>query len=296
VNAQQLVDATRRRLRAGSATEDLLNVLAQPYTPGSGALVFAQPLGQLQNGTRVSAGLNVFHVVAVSSTTTSATVISAVESSNDDPLPAGTVVRVKPRWTDFDILDSLNNDLQDLSSPLNGLFQVASTEFPWNASVRGYDIGDLNLIRVLEVRFQTQGPFKDWPRVLRWRLERNTDTTDFPSGMALRVDSGAFQGRPIQVVYAAPFGALDDLTTDLADTGLPASCYRLPPLGAAIQLQTGVDIDRTRTDTQGNTRRADEVPAQTPGLAIKAIAALRAQWIANEAARLIAAWPVKNRV
>lgn len=296
---QDLISATRRRVKAGVATEDTLNLLAADYTPGSGALSFTYPMEGLQAGTRLSCGLNTFHVWSISQTAKTATVTAGVDSSPDNPLTAGTLVRVKPRWTDFEILDDLNNDLQSLCAPDNGLFAVATTEFSYNLAVQGYDLGGINPAGILEVRYQTPGPDKAWPRLSShgWQLDRNADTTDFPSGVALRLTDFAYSGRPIKVTYKTWFTPLDltDLTFDVAQTGLPATAYDLPPLGAGIRLQAGLDIERTRLDTQGDTRRGDEVPVQSPGLAVRNLQVLRQQRINEEAGRLKALYPPRMR-
>jgi hypothetical protein len=293
----RLIEDTRRRLMGGVATEDTINLLGTDYTPGSGSLTFKYPLNALQAGTRISVGLTTFHIWSVSESTLAATVTAGVDGSPDIASPAGTTVRVRPRWTDWEILRDLNDDLADLSSPLNGLYQVLTTEFPYNLAVRGYDLGALNVLSVLDVRYQTPGPPKDWPRVTRWRLDRNADTNDFPSGLALRLDSGAYAGRPVQVLYRAPFNPFDidtpDTTTDVATTGLPTTAYDLPPIGAAIRLQTGVDIERTRLDTQGDTRRGDEVAVQSPGMAVRALQQLRQQRINAEVSRLAQMYPAR---
>lgn len=292
---QQLIDDTRRRLMGGVATEDQINLLGADYTPGSGALTFKYPLTGLQQGTRISVGLTTFHVWSVSQSSTSATVTAGVDGSPDLTWPTGTVVRVRPRWSDWEIFRDLNDDLADLSSPAIGLFQVLTTEFPYNLAVRGYDLGGINALSILDVRYQTPGPPKDWPRVKRWRLDRAADTTDFPSGIALRIDTGAYAGRPVQVLYRAPFTQFDinnpDTTIDLTTTGLPATAYDLPAIGAAIRLESGVDIERTRLDTQGDTRRGDEVQVQSPGQAVTLLNRMRQQRIASEVARLNQMWP-----
>ena len=290
---QNLIDTTRRRLRAGIATEDQINILAADYSPGDTTLLFSQPVGPIQGGVRISVGLSTFHVWTPASDGLSATVTTASDGSPLVPLPAGTIVRVKPRWTDFDIFSALNDDIADLSSPSNGLYQVLTSEFTYNAAIRGYDLGGVAITRIMDVRYQTVGPWKDWPRVLNFRLERNADTNDFPSGQALRMDSGAYQGRPVQIVYAAAFTPLADPTVDVATTGLPVTAFRLPPLGAAVQMQLGADIERTRLDTQPSPRRMADIQVGSPGTAIRAIAMLRAQWINSEATRLMAQYPIR---
>jgi hypothetical protein len=294
----ELISATRRRIKSGVATEDTINLLQTDYTPGQGTLTFQYPLQGLSEGTRISCGLNTFHVWGVSATAKTATVTVGVDGSPDNVLLAGTIVRVKPRWTDFEILDDLNSDIIDLSTPLHGLFQVLSLEFPYNQAIQGYDLQGVDPLGILEVNYATPGPDKAWPSISMrdWKLDRAADSTDFTSGISLRITAAAYSGQSIKVVYKAAFNPLGtDLTMDISTTGLPVTAYDLPPLGAAIRLQSGIDIERTRLDTQGDTRRADEVPVQSPGLAVKLLKDLRQERINAEQGRLRAKWPVRSR-
>ncbi|MGA8330454.1 MAG: hypothetical protein WB777_14295 [Mycobacterium sp.] len=292
MDAQDLINATRRRMKAGVATEDQLNVLAQPYSPGDDTLSFTYPMQGLQPGTRMSASLNQYHLWAVSANNKTATVTGGMDGAPDLPLTAGTLVRVRPRWTDFEILDDLNNDLSDLSG--HGLYQVLTTEVTFNAAVNGYDLGNLQVIHVLGVFYQTPGPYKNWPRIDHWELRRNADTTDFPSGLALQVNGFAYTGRPVQVMYASPFTPLGtDLSQDIGSTGLPLTAFDLPPYGAAIALQSGTDIERTRLDTQGDTRRSDEVQVGSPGQAVGLLRQQRQERISTELTRLQALYPAR---
>lgn len=292
MDAQDLIDATRRRMKAGVATEDQLNVLQNGYTPGDDTLSFLYPLQGLQPGTRMSSSLNQYHLWAVSANSKTATVTGGMDGAPDLPLTAGTLVRVRPRWTDFEILDDLNNDLSDLSG--HGLYQVSTTEVTFNTAVNGYDLGDLQVINVLGVFAQTPGPMRNWPRLTKWELRRNADTGDFPSGLALQLNEHGYSGRPIQVMYSAPFTPLGtDLSQDIGSTGLPLTAFDLPPYGAAIALQSGTDIERTRLDTQGDTKRADEVTVNAPGQAVTLLRQQRQERISTELTRLQAMYPAR---
>ena len=47
---------------------------------------------------------------------------------------AGDIVRVSPKFPAYRIMDALNDDLRDLSTPDNGIFQMKTTSFTYNAS------------------------------------------------------------------------------------------------------------------------------------------------------------------
>jgi hypothetical protein len=291
------IEATYSNLKGGVASSDSINLLAAPYTPGSGVLSLKYPLTGLQTGTKISVGLTVFHVWSVTDLT--ATVTAGVEGSPDVASPTGTLVRVKPRWTDWDLYGGLQSSLSSLSSPKNGLYQVKTVEFPYNTAVRGYDLGTDNVLGVMAVRYQIQGPSLSWPLMenYQWRLERNADLTDFPSGTAIRVDAG-YSGRPIQVVYKCGFTQLPDppdVTVNLSTIGLHVEAWDIPPIGSAINIQTGVDIERTRLDTQGDARKGDEVAVQSPGLATRALEKAWTDRVNEEQSRLQAMYGIRFR-
>ena len=85
---------------------------------------------------------------------------------------------------------------------------------------------------------------------------------------------------------------LPTAATALSTTGLQASAYDLPPLGAAIRLMSGREIKRNFTETQGDSRRATEVPAGAVQQSSTGLKLLRAQRIVAECARLNSLYPI----
>lgn len=287
----QWIEEVREHL--DGARGDEANTLAAAYTAGGTSLAFTYELGNIAPGAVLSVGLSTFRVVSVNTAAKTAAVIPGYQGSTDADQAAGALVRVNPPFTDHRILRAINRHLGALSSPSVGLYRVLSENVAFTPAVQGYEMSDDELLRVLEVRRESYGPEVGWPRVRasEWDLLRAADTTDFPSGVAIRLREGN-SGRDVQVVYAAPYDYLDSLTALVSTTGISREAEDIPPLGAAIRLMSGREVSRNRTGSQGDTRRANEVPPGAVAASYRGLVALWAQRVQEEAARLRSQFPV----
>jgi hypothetical protein len=289
---QNWIDSTRSLLLSGFSEER--NTLASSYTAGGTSLTFTYPLGGIRPGSRLSIGRNNFYVYAVDGLT--ATVAGGEDSTTDANASSGAVVRVNPRFPDHDIWNALVDDLSDLSSPMNGLFALGTVDFTYSSSTNGYDLGSIasTLIDGYEVKYLTSSGYKNTPRMPKdsWRINRNVNTSEIASGLSLELFQSAEVGRSVRLTYKKTFTAPTALSTDVSTTGLQATAYDLPPLGAAIRLMAGREIKRNFIESQGDTRRATEVGAGATMQSANGLKQLRAQRIAQEAARLHAMYPI----
>jgi len=282
---------TRDHLEGSTSGE--ANILGANYTPGAGTLSLRNALGNIGPGAWLSCGLNVFLVTAVSQLGKTADVIGGQRGSTDVACTAGSMVRVNPRFTDFQIAREINRHLATMSSPRVGLCQVSSTVIDYNGSVQGYDLPASDLIRVLEVRREQVGPSMNWPLVdtAMWDVMR-TAPSGFASGTALILKEG-WTGLDVQIVYAKAFTPIAyNPTADVSTTGVSVEMEDIPPLGAAIRLMSGREVSRNQTDAQGDTRRAQEVPQ---GAVLRSYQGLQMLWnerVGEESARLRARYPV----
>jgi hypothetical protein len=279
-----------RRIQPGQQVEAL--TLAEDYTSGGTSLTLSDPSGvilpSLRPETTVSIDLELFYVQAVTGTT--ATVVPGYLGSTEADHTSGTMVYLNPRFTAFDIMQAINDDLSDLCSPENNLYAVNSIEISYNPATVGYDLaGVTGLIDILSVQQQQPYPIGYWvpfPRK-KWTLTANADTTAFPSGYALRLNTGGYPGMPFRVTYKSqfqPFVNLDDDATTVA--GLSDTMYDLPPLGAMVAIVAPREVKRNQIDAAPDSRRATEVP---PGAVMNSVAqvlALRQRRINAEASRL----------
>ena len=291
-NAADWVAETRQMLLGGINEER--NKLSAAYTAGGTTLQFQYPMGGIQAGARISIGLNTFYVWSVSGQV--ATVSGGEEGTTDANAASGDVVRVRPRWTDNEILSALNFDLNDLSSPQHGLFRVQSKTFTYDSTIDGYNMSSVasDVLSIIEVRYQTTDDTKLWPRIpsTQYRFVRDMPTTDFASGLALILYEPANSGYSVYVTFRRPFSQLTTLSTAKTDTGLLTTAYDLPPLGAAISLMAGREIKRALTETQGDTRRAQEVPTGAANVSLNGLRVQRQNRIISERARLDAQYPI----
>ena len=288
------INSTRSYLMSGYSEER--NKLSSAYTAGDTTLTFTYPLGGIRPGARLSIGLNTFYVWSVDGQV--ATVSAGEDSSTDANAASGTVVKVGPRFTDDEIWKALDADLSDLSSPSSGLFGIGTIDLTYNAIVNGYDLTTVSdLISIYEVKYLTPGPQMDNPRInsAGWRLNRNAITTQFPSGISLQLFEPAYPGYNVRVVYRKYFTTPATTSANVSTSGLLASAYDLPPLGAAIRLMAGREIKRNFTESQGDTRRAGEVAPGAVMQSSRNLQILRQQRITAESARLDALYPnIKN--
>jgi len=285
------ITKTRGYLMSGYAENR--NKLSAAYTAGSGTLTFKYAIDGIRSGARLCIGTNTFYVWEVNGQV--ATVSAAEDGSTDANAAVGSLVRVAPRFTDDEIWKTLAEDLGDLSSPANSLYAMQNVDLTYNAIVNGYDLGPVGdqLQSVYEVKYLTPGPQLDNPRINSngWRLNRDATTTQYPSGISLQLFQPAYPGYNLRVLYRANFVMPTTTYANVSSTGLQASAYDLPPLGAAIRLMQGREIKRNFTEGQGDTRRASEVPPGAVLQSSRGLQQLRAQRISAEAAKLDALYP-----
>lgn len=295
-----LVQKTQRRVLSSMREET--NTLAANMAAGdtSFGLTSGQNLGSIAQNSLVQIDYELLYVTNASSSS-SINVIRGFYDSTATAHKAGALVTVNPRFPAVDIIAAINEDIADLSSPTNGLFQPREVTLSYNPVIVGYDltdtltgvsVNDADLIDLLEVRSHDYGPFQQWPviEMSRVKLQRQADTAVFPSGLALEIygSKNLFPGRPIRVQYAAPYtpplvNASDDVQ---AVTGLQASAHDLPPLGATLRIMEFREIPRSFTEAQPQPRRAQEVPVGSSLTAMKGIMATRGDRIMGERARL----------
>ena len=130
------VTTTRSTLMSGYVENR--NKLSVAYTKGGTTLTFSYPPDGIRPGARLSIGTNTFYVWTVSGQ--QATVSAAEDGSTDQDAAVGSLVRVSPRFTDDEIVKALGADLNDLSSPANGLFGIGTVDLTYNAILKGYDL------------------------------------------------------------------------------------------------------------------------------------------------------------
>ena len=292
MTAQIWIDSTRDMLLSGYVEElDLVLTAPSPATTGT-TLVVQGIATSIVKGVVIEVNAELMYVTSVTSTTVS--VMRGYGGSTAAAHTAGDIVRVSPKVPTNRIISSLNDDLADLSAPGQGLFQMKTTSFTYNAGVDGYNLEGLTsaeIDSIYSVTYADIGTEAAEPDVSSWRLRRNRDTASFSSGLALILYTGAWPGQKITVMYKSPFTPIANSTTPLVDVGLATTAYDLPPLGAAMALMTTTPIRREFLDAQGTSRMADEVPPGAISASFRDLMGRRRARVEAESGRLVSQYP-----
>jgi len=292
MTAQVWIDQTRDMLLSGYVEDlDLVTTPPSPATTGT-TLVIQGISSSIVKGVVIEVNSELMYVISVTSTTVS--VMRGYGGSTPGTHTAGDVVRVSPKFPAHRIIQSINDDLADLSAPSQGLFQMKTTSFTYNASVDGYDLSGLTsaeIDSIYSVTYADAGSAASEPEVSSWRLRRNRDTSSFSSGLALILYSGVWPGQTVTVSYKAPFTSITNAATARSATGLAATAYDLPPLGAAMALMTTTPIRREFLDAQGTSRMADEVPPGAISASFRDLMGRRRARVEAESGRLVSQYP-----
>lgn len=298
-----LVTETQRRALSGLREETSL--LGESTVAGATSLSLqsGQTLGAIQAGAIVEIDYELFFVTAAASPQ-SITVTPGYEGSTEAAHTAGALVRVNPRFPAVDVIRAINEEIDALSSPTNGLYQMLEVTLTYSPVLVGYDLTDTvtgqpvdpdSIIDIWQVRAHDYGPYQAWPVIPphAYKLQRNADTTVFPSGLALELYQPGFPGRPLRVQYKARYatplvGPGDDVQ---AVTGLQPTAHDIPVIGAAYRLMNWRELKRSFSEAQGEPRRAQEVPVGASLTAMKGLQQLRHDRIDGERARLDRQYP-----
>lgn len=290
--------ASARRLLVGRERQ-ALNQLNADIDNVTTTVTFTQPLNGIQAGAVICMDLEEMQVWSVNTAASSATVLRGANGSTAAAHTAGATVRVNPKFSDWEIFRALNDDLLDLTSPENGLYQILTVDLTAVAAQYAYDLPVTNYLGIADIRWQVPNTVtKEWREITGWAVNENLPTTAFPSGTAIFFDPHdlplAYQ--PVRIRYKAQFTPLAALGDDVAaTTGLPATATDIPPLGAAVRLMDGRPVGRADYLSQGDTRRADEVRVADVLSAPQHLELRRRQRINAEYLRLSQIWEQRLR-
>ena len=288
------VEKVWRRVYSGSndATIQLASSIDNVTTS-----VLLSPANTIAMRTNIilSVDYEIMYVTAWNQATGIATVVRGYEGSAAAAHSTNALCYVQPKYTRFDVAVAINDELNRLSSPDNGMFQVGVATITFNPVYMGYDLGTIpsNFIDILEVRHKIPFPTRNYPKIGKWKVLRSIpDTAVFPSGAGIVFYEGGYPGQPVFIQYAAPFTPIDltqsaNFTTDVTIlTGLQSTATDIPPLGAEIQLTIPREIKRNFMESQPDPRKALEIPSQAVSNSVAAMQILYSKRISEEAARL----------
>ena len=287
--AAQLINRTQRQLLSGVVEER--NKLAVALTATATSCVLTYEVGGIRSGTVIEVGSEQLYVWAAVESTKTLTVERGFNGTTAVAHVINSIITAAPRFPRNQILEAINDELSDLASPVNGLFQVKTLDLRYNPSSRQINlpaIGDI--IDLIEVRSRYISD--DHQQVNRVKLLRNMPTKDFGSGTALQIDSD-IPASEVRVTYKAPFTRLVSENDDIQTiAGYPLSAEDILVIGAEIRLVAPREMKRNFTESQGDTRRSDEVGPGAVGGSITNLLRMRRDRVTAEAAKLNRQYPV----
>ena len=291
MTAQTWIDETKNLLLTDYVEEH--DVLATGVNDSATTLNFTYDTAGIVEGSLIEIGTELMYVFSVNATNNDATVKRGFRGTTPAAHSTGDLITVNPKFPAKLVLDSINDELADLSSPQNGLYQMKTVEFTYNISQDGYNLTGVtdDILTVYQVTYTDDGSENTEPVLPAWTLRRDRNTGSFASGYALILHDDANSGQSVRVQYKTGFTALAATSTALSTVGLHSSAYDLPVLGAALRLMSTRPVRREFIDEQGSSRRADEVPAGAISASMRDLRALRETRINAEAARLDQQYP-----
>ena len=285
-----LVEDARRLLYSNS--RDMRDKLATAAAASSTSLTLKYGINSIQAGSLLSVDLEEFYVWEVSGKTV--TVEPGQYGTSTASHSQDAIVHINPKFSTFAIFKAINDTVHWLSAL--GLYRMKTVDLTWVPGTLGYDLtGVTDLTSIYQIRYKADrvGANTDlWPVIHSAQLSRDMSTIEFASGLALFVNDAAVSGNPIRVSYKAPFVPFSSLSDNVFTvSGIPDHLHDLLSIGAAIRLAAPREIRRNFDESQGDTRRANEVP---PGANLNSYAGLAVQFrqrVVDEKRRLTEMYP-----
>ena len=290
--AGTILDRSLRQLLSGTIEEK--NKLSVGINGSTTSVVTTYPLNGLREGVVFEIDSEQMYVWQSTVGTRTLIVERGFNGTTAASHSADAIITVKPRFPKAQMLDALNAELDDLSAPSNGLFRVVTTSLTYNGSDRQLNITSAsNILDLIDLRLRYSAD--DYPVIRGVRLQRDLPTSDFASGFAVVFDEPVQSGT-LRVRYKAPFVRVTNLTDDLQTVSfLPASCEDIVETGVILRMMNAREIKRNFIESQGDTRRSDEVPPGATRDSISNLVRLRRERIVAESARLKRQYPIAFR-
>ena len=287
-----ILNRASRQMLAGVVEER--NKLASSLTSGDTSVVLSYDVGGLRSGSVFEIGTELIYIWDANPATKTLTVERAYAGTTASAHSANAIVTLSPRFPRAQMFDALNADLDDLSSTANGLFRVVIASVSYNGSDRQVNIaGSSSIIELLDVRLRYLAD--EYPVIGKVRLQTDLPTADFASGNSIVFDE-AVQAGTLRVRYKAPFTRASSEASDLTtNCFLPATCDDIVEMGVMLRMMAAREIKRNFTESQGDTRRPEEVPPRAIMDSVANIQRLRRERVIAEAGRLKAQYPIKFR-
>lgn len=283
-----VIDRTVRQLMSGTVEER--NKTVGALTAGATSVTFLYSLEGIRAGSVIQIDTELMYVWEVTATSKIVTVERGWNGTTAAAHVTSSITIVDPKFPRSQILEAVNSEIDDLSSPMNGLFQIKSLEVDYNGTSVMMNLPTIDkIIDLISVSLRFIST--DYPKIRRCRLIRDLPNDDFNSGYAIRFDEQVRSGRMV-VVYKAPFTNVTAETQNLQNvSGFPTTCEDILIMGAQIRLVSPREVKRSFTESQGDTRRPEEVPPGSVTNSLTNLMRMRRDRVTAEAARLARQYP-----
>jgi hypothetical protein len=291
--AGALINRVSRQLLSGTIEER--NKLATTVTSSDTSIVMSYDLAGLRAGSVFEIDSELMYIWVAESGSKTLTVERGYLGTTAAAHTAGALAILNPRFPQQQLLDSFNQELDDLSSPSNGLFRVIAANVDYNGSDRQVNLTSATtIIDLIDVRLRYLS--SDYPVLRGVRLSRDLPTSDFASGFALTFDEVSMAGT-LRVRYKAPFVRASTTSSDIQSVCLmPINMEDIVEMGVMARMLSVREVKRNFIESQGDTRRSDEVPAGSIANSVTNILRIRRDRIIAEASKLARQYPLTIRV
>lgn len=230
----EMIDDTLIHLTGFSTFQDQATHLTSTITSSSTQITVADPTAVSRG--LIEIGTELIQVDSVNSSTGVLTIPPygrGYRSTTAVAHSSGERVVSSPMFPRSTVKKAINDTIKSVYPEL---FAVGSVEFPFQPSITAYSL-PAGALDVLQIKYQSIGPSKEWLPVRRYEVDKHASTTEFTNGVAVNVYEGIIPGRPIRITFTKEPSELvnnSDIFTTV--TGLPASCEDLIRFGAAYRL------------------------------------------------------------
>ncbi len=275
--------AETKRMAYGSLAEQM-NLVSANGTAGQDTLELELSVEGVSPGTVVSSGLNTWWVKGVNPATNTLHVVPGYEGSPMGAVQIGDFVTIRPRVTDWYVFNTLNSVIKQLSSPQNGLYQLAAWYSDIDTEWNTYTIPVEARWMMGLVRVRAKYPWSSD----QWYTLKPSEYQIQRDNAIIKVLTSIVSNSQLQFVYKSPFVAATALADDAAtDLGFPEEMMDIPPLGAAAYLLRTTEARRNQVQVQGDARRASEVQGGSNISAAREFDRIFRMRVNDEAGRLV---------
>jgi hypothetical protein len=277
---------------------EVRNVLASDITSSATSLSVSYAVRGILEGARLAVDYEDMYVVTSDVGALTATVIRGQFGTTGAAHVTGATLWVNPKWSRAQLLRAVNDELQSLSGA--GLYQMATVDLTFNSQISGYDMTGVSpddVMSIYEVMADYPGPQNNPVPISSYRILRDAQAADFPSGMGILLNEPGHPGFTIRVAYKTRFTQVTsaDSAIDLStSSGLDVDAHDILSIGAAIRLVSGAEVRRSQLGAQPDTRRAEELPPGATLQSVRGLMALRDQRMKEEKARLARRYPARK--